>query len=135
MTDTAVAGKLRIKEGDRVWVSDASRASLVGGLPAGASIVTDRVPNAGTAVALVVADDEATLRAVLDDRVEALAAVPALWIAYPKGNRADINRDSLWPILAEHGLRPITQVALDDTWSALRFRPLRPDEPPFTGGG
>jgi len=134
MTDTAVAGKLRIKEGDRVWVSDASRATLVGGLPAGASIVTDRVPNAGTGVALVVADDEATLRAVLDDRVEALAAVPALWIAYPKGNRADINRDSLWPILAERGLRPITQIALDDTWSALRFRPLRPDEPPFTGG-
>jgi hypothetical protein len=134
MTDTAVAGKLRVKEGDRVWVSDASRASLVGGLPAGASIVTERVPAAGTAVALVVADDEATLRSVLDRGVEALAAVPALWIAYPKGNRADINRDSVWPILAERGLRPITQVALDDTWSALRFRPLRPDEPPFTGG-
>jgi hypothetical protein len=61
--------------------------------------------------------------------------VPAFWIAYPKGGRADINRDSLWPRLAAHGLRPITQVAIDETWSGLRFRPLRPDEPPFTGGG
>ena len=25
-----------------------------------------------------------------------------VWIAYPKGGRADINRDSLWPIVAEH---------------------------------
>ena len=28
-------------------------------------------------------------------------------------------------------MRPITQVSLDETWSALRFRPLKPDEPLF----
>jgi hypothetical protein len=58
-----------------------------------------------------------------------------LWVVYPKDNRTDLNRDSLWPILAAHGLRPITQVAVDDVWSALRFRPLKPGEPPFSGGG
>jgi hypothetical protein len=31
-------------------------------------------------------------------------------------------------------MRPITQVAVDDVWSALRFRPLKEGEPPFTGG-
>jgi lysophospholipase L1-like esterase len=31
-------------------------------------------------------------------------------------------------------MRPITQIALDETWSALRFRPLAPGEAPFTGG-
>jgi hypothetical protein len=51
----------------------------------------------------------------------------------PKGGRSDINRDSLWPIVADRiGMRPITQIALDETWSALRFRSLRPDEAPFT---
>jgi hypothetical protein len=40
----------------------------------------------------------------------------------------DINRDSLWPILSEHGMRPISQVAVDETWSALRFRALREGE-------
>ena len=55
-----------------------------------------------------------------------------LWIAYPKGGRADINRDSLYPIVAEAtGMRPVTQVSLDDTWSALRFRPMKPGEGPF----
>jgi hypothetical protein len=31
-------------------------------------------------------------------------------------------------------MRPNSQVALDDIWSALRFRPLQPGEEPFTGG-
>jgi hypothetical protein len=50
------------------------------------------------------------------------------WVAYPKANKADINRDTLWPILAERGMRPISQVAVDETWSALRFRDLKPGE-------
>ena len=62
-------------------------------------------------------------------------AAGRLWICYPKGGRADINRDSLWPMLRRYGLRPITQVAIDEVWSALRFRPLKPGEQQFTGGG
>ena len=46
-----------------------------------------------------------------------------------------MNRDTLWPILAEYGLRPISQVAVDEVWSALRFRPLREGEAPFAPGG
>ena len=56
-----------------------------------------------------------------------------LWVAYPKGGRADIDRDSVWPVLAGIGLRPIGQVAIDETWSALRFRPLAPGEAQFRG--
>jgi hypothetical protein len=89
----------------------------------------------GAVVALVVADDAAATHEALAARAAELATAGAFWIAYPKANRADINRDSLWPILAGYGFRPISQVALDDTWSALRFRPLRPGEAPFTGGG
>ncbi len=32
--------------------------------------------------------------------------------------------DTLWPILAGYGMRTIAQVAIDEVWSALRFRPL-----------
>jgi hypothetical protein len=42
--------------------------------------------------------------------------------------------DSLWPILGEHGLRPVTQVSIDRMWSALRFRPLKEGEVHFAGG-
>jgi hypothetical protein len=40
---------------------------------------------------------------------------------------------SLRAILGEHGMRPIAQIAVDDVWSALRFRALEEGEPAFTG--
>ena len=49
-----------------------------------------------------------------------------LWICYPKqtsGIKTDINRDTGWGVIQSAGLRPVTQVAIDEIWSALRFRP------------
>jgi len=49
-----------------------------------------------------------------------------LWLAYPKGRShkytTDINRDRGWETVTETGFRPVSQVAIDDDWSALRFR-------------
>lgn len=131
MGDKPVAAKLRLTAGATCWSSHPDRLGLLGPLPAGVRTVNDP----GTAdVALVFADDAASLRAVLDANRDSLGAPSVLWVLYPKANRIDLNRDSLWPILADYGVRPIAQVAVDDTWSALRFRPRRPGEPPFGGG-
>lgn len=50
---------------------------------------------------------------------------PLVWIAYPKKTgtlRTDISRDVGWePVLAA-GFQGVRQVALDATWSFLRFR-------------
>jgi hypothetical protein len=49
-----------------------------------------------------------------------------LWIAYPKGSskvKTDVNRDKLWPVVEARGWRPVRQIALDEVWSALRFKP------------
>ncbi|MEV6740775.1 hypothetical protein AB0N14_29045 [Streptomyces sp. NPDC051104] len=45
--------------------------------------------------------------------------------AVPKGGKlgTDLNRDTLAAALYEGGVRPVRQIAIDDTWSALRFRP------------
>ena len=131
MTKT-MAQRLLIRPGTTVFVWPAARLGLVGPLPDGVR-VTDTIADA-TAAALFV-DDEATLRATLATFAADLRTPEVLWFCYPKGGRADINRDSLWPIVAEQvGMRPITNVAIDETWSALRFRPLKADEKPFTGG-
>lgn len=48
------------------------------------------------------------------------------WACYPKGGgmiKTDIRRDSVWTALEKAGLRPVSQVAIDETWSALRGRP------------
>jgi len=131
MSDKSVAQKLLVKPAATVWASDPARSGLLEPLPDGARFVAALED---ATVAIVFADDAASLRAIIDRDAGRLSRAPVLWIAYPKGNRADVNRDSLWPILAEHGLRPISQVAVDEVWSVIRFRPLRSDEPPFTGG-
>ena len=52
-----------------------------------------------------------------------------LWIAYPKGGsgvKTDVNRDRLAAaVLEQTGWRAVRQVAIDEVWSALRFRPLQ----------
>jgi len=47
------------------------------------------------------------------------------WIAYPKAGKldTDLNRDTLARALAANGVQPVRQVAIDEIWSALRFRP------------
>ena len=48
------------------------------------------------------------------------------WLAYPKGSSkkytCDFNRDTGWEVLGKLGFEPVRQVAIDDDWSALRFR-------------
>src|SRR5512143_3385910 len=125
MTGKSVAEKLLVRPRGTVWLSDPSRAGILGGLPGGASLAASP---AGAGVAVLFAGSAAEARAGLEAHGPDVRSAGAFWVAYPKGGRADINRDSLWPILAEFGFRPISQVALDETWSALRFRVLAPGE-------
>jgi hypothetical protein len=49
-----------------------------------------------------------------------------VWIAYPKGTskkyKCEFNRDTGWTVLGDAGFEPVRQVAIDEDWSALRFR-------------
>jgi hypothetical protein len=69
-------------------------------------------------------------RAALDAHAEAAWAAlkpgGLFWVSYPKGSSkvaTDLNRDVFWDALGHLGIRPVTQVSVDDVWSALRFRP------------
>jgi len=49
-----------------------------------------------------------------------------LWACYPKGGgkiSSDLKREIVWESLELINLRPVSQIALDGTWSALRGRP------------
>lgn len=127
----SIAEKLLLKAGASLWVSDPGRRDLLGLLPPG---VTDAPRPTAASVAVLVVESGADARRLLKTHGKALPGVPLVWVLYPKGGRADINRDTLWPIVAEHGMRPNGQVAIDETWSALRFRAPKPGEPPFDPG-
>ena len=60
--------------------------------------------------------------------VEAARADRLSWIAYPKAGQlgTDLNRDILWKhLLKAEKIQGVRQVAIDDVWSALRFRPAK----------
>src|SRR5690242_8899876 len=118
----SVADKLQIRPGHAV--------ALVGmpdgvelELPAGANEEADPA-HADAVVAFVTTSDELTLSA--QGALDAAQRDALAWIVYPKGGRlgTDLTRDLLRERLEAEGLQPVRQVAIDDTWSALRFRPL-----------
>lgn len=91
----------------------------------GLSLLTE-VPAEGVAFALVFVDG----RAALDRWSAALAAAAqgdaVLWFAYrkrsAKGPAPEVHRDAGWEGLGAAGWEPVRQVAIDEVWSALRFR-------------
>jgi hypothetical protein len=116
-----VGAKLQLRTGQRVAMI-ATPDDLGIELPDGVT----GTPDAGNADAVVLF---AASRAELDRRagplLEAARADKLAWVVYPKGGQrgTDLNRDTLARHLAPYGIRPVRQVAVDDLWSALRFRP------------
>jgi hypothetical protein len=50
-----------------------------------------------------------------------------LWLCYPKKTSkvykgSDCSRESVAPMLSAEGFEPVRQIAIDEDWSALRFR-------------
>jgi hypothetical protein len=50
-----------------------------------------------------------------------------LWLCYPKKSSktykgSDCSRDTVTGMLSEEGFEPVRQIAIDEDWSALRFR-------------
>ena len=63
-------------------------------------------------------DAPAAIRALTDGGV--------LWICHPKLSAktpSDLSREVVREAMAAHARRAVSQVAVDDTWSALRFTP------------
>jgi len=89
----------------------------------------EREPNATYGFVLAFAKSMADAEKIAQPAAEALEGDGLLWLCYPKGTskrypKPDLNRDSLWPLMEPFGMRPVAQVALDDDWSAMRFRRL-----------
>jgi hypothetical protein len=79
----------------------------------------------GTSPLLVFVIDRATLERYRRRIIDAVNGGRLTWVAYPKAGNlgTDLNRDSLAALLNASGIQPVRQIAVDDVWSALRFRP------------
>ncbi|ELR71510.1 hypothetical protein C900_02573 [Fulvivirga imtechensis AK7] len=75
---------------------------------------------------LVFVKSIAEVDAVVPDIDKKLKGDGIVWFAYPKGTskkyKVNINRDNGWQSLGKYGYEGVRAVAIDEDWSALRFR-------------
>ena len=101
-------------------------ASFEPELAALSGIEVQRCLGAKTNFALAFVITQAELDACSARLSKAAEGDATVWLAYPKGSsrkyRCEFNRDSGWAVLGNAGFEPVRQVAIDEDWSALRFR-------------
>jgi hypothetical protein len=113
----SLARKLNLKEGVKARVI---------GRPRGIDL-DDVATTTSTKAAAVLAFSRtlSDLDATCGPAIEAARADRIAWIAYPKAGKldTDLNRDVLSRYLSGRGVQSVRLIALDNVWSAMRFRP------------
>jgi hypothetical protein len=128
-----MAKKLRFAPEHRVVLLNAPAGYLAQLTPGPADITTGLQPNQTYDAVLLFVKDVDELRRLGPAAVRAAKANGLLWIAYPKGGQTRratdlpatpwwMQRDVLGEITSETGYKPVAFVAIDDFWTALRFK-------------
>ena len=78
------------------------------------------------AFAMAFATKQAEVDKFADQVAKATSGDAMIWIAYPKGSskkyKCEFNRDNGWAQMGASGFEPVRMIAIDEDWSALRFR-------------
>lgn len=124
----SLASKLQIKPGMRLGIfnAPADNPDLLDDLAADVTRVDDAAPGCLDAL-LLFAANVAELEQFAPQVLPLIKYDGLLWLAYPKKSgkiKSDITRDVGWDVVNREGLRAIRQISIDETWSALRWRPL-----------
>jgi hypothetical protein len=124
---SSVFEKLNLKQQSEILVVNAP-PSFELEIRALKSVIVLRDPKKARAIhfALAFATGQAevdTLSQVFATKAEGDAL---LWFAYPKATskryKCEFNRDTGWSAMRSAGFDTVRQVAIDEDWSALRFR-------------
>jgi hypothetical protein len=119
--------KLNLKGQDEIVVLDApdSFGRELAGL-AGVRIVRKLAAAKEVSFALAFVTRQADLDRLSEQLVKKATDDALLWIVYPKGSSkrytCEFNRDTGFATLRHLGFDSVRQVAIDEDWSALRFR-------------
>ena len=124
MADNSVLKKLYLRPGYRAIILNAPDAyqTVIADIPATVALA-DKLEGEFDFIQVFVVQ-RADLEAAAPSLAAALKPGGLLWVTYPKAKAlgTDLNRDKVRTSLQPAGLRPVAQVAIDETWSALRFK-------------
>ncbi len=120
-----IAEKLQIKPGTELLLgqSSAEQRGLLDPLPEDVTVV-DGIDRDTSGVAVMFAHSRDELDTLLNDVFPKFTSPKAVWIGYPKGNKTDINRDSIWKRAEESGWTLNGNISLSNTWSSVRLKPM-----------
>lgn len=126
MTDRPLTEKLGLKGQLRALIMNAPKGyrTLLGPLPPDITVNT-KASGRYDFVHLFVTN-QAELATLGPAALAAVKPMAIFWISYPKqgsGVESDITRDHGWDLISKAGFETVSQVAVNDIWSALRFRP------------
>ncbi|MBI2953530.1 MAG: hypothetical protein HYY30_04395 [Chloroflexi bacterium] len=126
MANSSLPKKLLIKPGQRIVIVNAPPGYLdgLGPLPEGVAPADE--PDGTFDFVQLFVKNVAELDRLAPTAIGVARRDALLWICYPKRSSrvvTDITRDVGWDSVKKAGLEPVSMVAIDDTWSALRFRP------------
>lgn len=89
-------------------------------------VTVRRAVRGWAAFALAFVTTQAELEAASTALASACAGDAVLWMVFPKSSskrhRCGFDRDGGWTVLGAAGFEPVRMVAIDEDWSALRFR-------------
>lgn len=125
MVSKTLAQKLYIRPGYTVALLNAPKgaADLLAPLPDEVKVVTNTKEKVDLVLQFV--KTSADLEKAAKELKETLAADVVLWFAYPKQSSkvaSDLTRDHGWKVVYDLGFEGVASVAIDDTWSGVRFR-------------
>jgi hypothetical protein len=109
----AIVKKLQVKEGDSLEIISKPRG-----------VTLRSIKGTGRRVVLLFAKNKKDLKV---SGYKKMREKDILWVAYQKGSSkvpTDLNRDILHKEMEKKGFDGVSLVALDDTWSAMRFKSL-----------
>jgi hypothetical protein len=94
-------------------------SAILGELPDGATIIRESVSSVDLIQVFVSSKEQ--MEELLPKIKKLILKNELLWVSYPKG-KAEINRDSIREYASTIGLQTVSQVAINDVWSALRLK-------------
>ncbi|MFT3711244.1 MAG: hypothetical protein QM817_26740 [Archangium sp.] len=122
---SALFKKLNLGEHTQVSVIDAPK-SFDAELTQLKGVTIARAPKKGFAFVIGFGTTKKQVDAFAKKVAAPLEGDPVVWFAYPKGSSkkytCEFNRNDGWDALGAVGYEPVRQVAIDEDWSALRFR-------------
>lgn len=124
-----LAKKLRLVPGNSVLVMNAPDGYMEMLRPGPQDLTIEPQPNRAYDAVVLFVNTVEELRRLGATAIHAARGAGLMWISYPKGGATDlpatpqwVSRDVLGDITSLKGYKAVSFVAVDDTWTALRFK-------------